>query len=595
MPGLMTIPRQLLVVDDNLAIHNDFRKIFGADPAAVALESAGSELFGDGPNTAASECFGIDSAQQGQEGLKLVEQALAAGRPYAVAFLDVRMPPGWDGIETTQKIWEVDPDLQIVICTAYSDYSWDEMFARVGRSDRLVILKKPFDNVEVLQLANTLTEKWRLLQQSKLKFHELERMVDERTAELIRSEERFRLIAENAADLIAVVDLTGRRLYNSPSYEKILGYSPQELLRIPAFDQIHPEDLAKVTAAVQTIIATGGGQVLDYRMQHRDGSWRVLESHGSAVRNARGEVENLVVVARDVTDRRQAESEREQMELQLRNAQKLESIGQLAAGIAHEINTPTQYIGDNTRFVQDAFRDLSRLLGLNGRLLTAAKSGRVNPELIAEVEAAARTADVDYLTVEIPKAIEESLQGVGRVSKIVRAMKEFSHPGTGEKTSMDLNHAIESTLTVCASEWKYVAEVVTEFDASLPTVPCLPGEFNQVILNIVVNACHAIADVVPKGGKGKITVNTRRLQDWAEIRIRDTGGGIPEKIRNRIFDPFFTTKGVGKGTGQGLAIARSVVVDKHRGTLTFETGLGVGTAFIIRLPLTDGDPSERQP
>ena len=174
-------------------------------------------------------------------------------------------------------------------------------------------------------------------------------------------------------------------------------------------------------------------------------------------------------------------------------------------------------------------------------------------------------------------------------------MKEFSHPGTEEKTPADLNHAIESTLTVCASVWKYVAEMVTEFDTSLPSVPCLPGEFNQVILNIVVNASHAIADVVPKGGKGKITLSTRRAGEWAEIRIRDTGGGIPEKIQDRIFDPFFTTKGVGKGTGQGLAIARSVVVDKHGGTLTFETETGIGTTFIIRLPLTECGQKEKRP
>ena len=580
--------RRILIVDDNHAIHEDFHKILGADSEnGNGLDEATGALFGESSAPVEKIVFELDSAHQGQEGLERVRQALADGKPYAMAFVDVRMPPGWDGIETTEKIWEVYPDLQIVICTAYSDLAWDDMVARIGQSDRLVILKKPFDNVEVLQLANALTEKWHLLQQSKVKLEDLERMVGERTAELLKSEERFRLIAENAADLIAVVDTAGRRIYNSPSYQKILGFSPQELSRTSAFEQIHPEDRPKVMAAAQTTIETGAGQVLDYRMQHRDGSWRVLESHGTPIRNARGEIENLVIVGRDVTERKLAEQERQQMEIQLRHAQKLESIGQLAAGIAHEINTPTQYIGDNTRFVQDSFRDLNQLLGVNARLLQAVKQGAVNPELIAEVEAAAKAADVEYLSVEIPKAIEESLQGVNRVSKIVRAMKEFSHPGTGVKTSIDLNHAIESTLTVCASEWKYVAEVVTEFDASLPPVPCLPGEFNQVILNIVVNASHAIADVAPKGGKGKITLSTRRVDEWAEIRIRDTGGGIPENIRDRIFDPFFTTKPVGKGTGQGLAIARSVIVDKHGGTLAFETEISSGTTFIIRLPLTD--------
>ena len=276
------------------------------------------------------------------------------------------------------------------------------------------------------------------------------------------------------------------------------------------------------------------------------------------------------------------------MEVQLRQALKLESIGQLAAGIAHEINTPTQYIGDNTRFVQDAFKDLLGLLEHYEKLLAANKAGAVSTELVAEVEAAIAKADLSYLTEEIPKAIAQSLQGVERVTKIVRAMKDFSHPGSDEKTPLDLNKAIDSTITVARNEWKYVAELVTDFDPGLPPVPCLPAEFNQVILNLIVNAAHAISDVVGDGskGKGNIHVSTRRDGEWVEIRVRDTGTGIPEKARAKIFDPFFTTKAVGKGTGQGLAIAHAVVVEKHGGAISFETETGKGTTFIIRLPLT---------
>jgi signal transduction histidine kinase len=283
------------------------------------------------------------------------------------------------------------------------------------------------------------------------------------------------------------------------------------------------------------------------------------------------------------------------MEIQLRHAQKLESIGQLAAGIAHEINTPTQFIGDNTRFIRDAFGDLKALLDSQTRLLDSARRGIVPPQLIAGVDAAAKTADWDYLSAEIPKALSQSLEGIERVTKIVQAMKEFSHPGTTEKTALDLNHAIENTLTVCHSEWKYVADVVTDFDPTLPAVPVLPGEFNQVILNIIINATHAIADVVGGGenGKGRITLRTRSMGDRAEIRVSDTGTGIPEPVRLRVFDPFFTTKRVGKGTGQGLAIAHAVVVEKHGGTIHFETEAGQGTTFVIRLPLQSAS-SERQ-
>jgi signal transduction histidine kinase len=289
----------------------------------------------------------------------------------------------------------------------------------------------------------------------------------------------------------------------------------------------------------------------------------------------------------DITQRKHAELERHQMEVQLRQAQKLESIGQLAAGIAHEINTPTQFIGDNLRFLQDVFTDLLGLLGQYNLLLGAARGQSFAQGLTEEIEKTIQTIDLADLEKEIPKSITQALSGVQRVAKIVQAMKDFSHPGTESKTAHDINRAIESTLTVCRNEWKYVADLQTDFDPSLSLVSCLPGEFNQAILNIVVNAAHAISEKVGGNGKGVIGVGTRRKGDWVEIRISDTGTGIPEAVRGRIFDPFFTTKEVGKGTGQGLAIARSVIVDKHRGEMFFETEMGRGTTFVIRLPQSE--------
>ncbi len=276
-----------------------------------------------------------------------------------------------------------------------------------------------------------------------------------------------------------------------------------------------------------------------------------------------------------------------QMQAELAHAQKLESVGQLAAGIAHEINTPTQYVGDNMRFLKEAFSNISTVLDSFEKLLQAAKDGSMDEQLVAEVEAAIKQADIEYLREEIPQAIDQSLDGVERVAKIVRAMKEFSHPGDEEKSLVNLTEAIETTITVARNEWKYVAEMVTEFDPELPEVSCLPGELNQVFLNLIVNAAHAITDKLGDGAteKGTITVGTRRDGEWAEIFVRDTGTGIPEDVRARIFDPFFTTKEVGKGTGQGLAIARSVVVDKHGGTIECETEQGKGSTFIVRLPI----------
>jgi signal transduction histidine kinase len=289
----------------------------------------------------------------------------------------------------------------------------------------------------------------------------------------------------------------------------------------------------------------------------------------------------------DLTERKRIERERQEFEIQLRQAQKLESIGQLAAGIAHEINTPTQYIGDNTRFLKEAFTSVVQLLKQYQEAVKEAESGGVRGELLEKIAQAKEEQDLDFLLQEIPSAIDQSLEGIERVAKIVRAMKDFSHPNNAEKTAIDINHAIESTVTVTRNEWKYVANLETELDRNLPAVPCLPGEVNQVILNLIVNAAHAIGDAV-RGTeeKGLIRVTTTRVGEWVEIRVADTGTGIPEQARSRIFEPFFTTKEVGKGTGQGLAITRSVVVDKHGGTITFETEVGKGTTFIVRIPLS---------
>jgi PAS domain S-box-containing protein len=451
------------------------------------------------------------------------------------------------------------------------------------------VLKKPFSSVEALQIACALSEKWTLTRQARTQLADTERIVEERTRALRETEQRFRQIAENIEGIfwMATPDLR-ETLYLSPGAERILGRSQASLAAEPRswLGHAQPED-EEVARQFFEQVAAGESAESELRVAHGDGGTRWLRNRCFPVRDEGGQFVRVCGIAEDITARREADEERRMMELQLRHAQKMESIGQLAAGIAHEINTPTQYIGDNMHFVQDGFRDLGALLAAQGRLLAAVKAGAVPPELVTEVEAAAKTADVEYLAEEMPKAIDQSLQGVKRVAKIVGAMKEFSHPGTNEKTPIDLNRAIESTVTVATNEWKYVADLVTEFDPALPQVPCLPGEFNQVILNIVVNASHAIGDVVGDGAKGKgtITISTRLDGDAAEIRIRDSGTGMPEHVKARIFDPFFTTKGVGRGTGQGLAIAHSVMVDKHGGSIRVESEPGKGTTFILRLPL----------
>lgn len=323
----------------------------------------------------------------------------------------------------------------------------------------------------------------------------------------------------------------------------------------------------------------------------------ILDRYSAPMVGKDGQYYGRIWTFRDITKRKKAELERQRMEVQLRQSQKLESIGQLAAGIAHEINTPTQYVGDNTRFVKDSFDAVVKVLKSHEELLAAAKAGSVAPELLRRCEKVLAESDLEYLCGQVPAAIEETLEGIERVTKIVRAMKDFSHPGGKEKVAADLNKAIESTVTVARNEWKYVADLRLQLAYNLPLVPCFLGEINQALLNLIVNAAHAIGDVVTKnpGTKGLITVETRLDGDSARISVSDTGTGIPESARSKIFEPFFTTKDVGKGTGQGLAMVYGTVVKRHGGDVSFETEMGRGTTFTIRLPLKPAGDSEAAP
>ena len=285
-----------------------------------------------------------------------------------------------------------------------------------------------------------------------------------------------------------------------------------------------------------------------------------------------------------------AAAERERIEAELRLAQKLESVGRLAAGVAHEIYTPVQFVSDHLTFVGDVLPSMLDTIGRYRALATAVEAhGDVTGALAAAHDAEA-AADLDYGLANAPTALAAALDGLGRVAAIVRAMKDFAHPDRDEKTLVDLNRAIESTLMIAAHEYKYVADVRTEL-ATLPEVRCNAGQINQAVLNLVINAAHAIRDVVgDSGARGQIGVRTRQLDGDVEIAVSDTGAGIPDAIRDKVYDPFFTTKDVGRGTGQGLAIARNVVVDKHGGSLRFETELGVGTTFFLRLPVGEATP-----
>jgi PAS domain S-box-containing protein len=396
-----------------------------------------------------------------------------------------------------------------------------------------------------------------------------------------REREEVDLLLSSIESILIGLDTSGVITRWNSTAARIFGIKPEDAVGRP----LHACGISWNQTPVQEIVKKSkefrqSENLVDLRYKRCDGREGILGFRVTPLGVKNGNVVGFLWHGADVTERRLQAS-------QLLQAQKLESIGRLAAGIAHEINTPAQYVGDNTKFLNDAFASLCTLLRSHEQLLQAARSGSVSPELIAEVERTADETDSEYLLEEIPKAIEQSLEGIDRVTKIVRAMKDFSHPGTDQLKPADLNKAILSTITVSRNEWKYVAEMATDFDTNLPLVPCLLAGFNQAILNMIVNAAHAIEDANGPGRekKGTISVSTRRIGDWAEIRISDTGTGIPEAARAHVFDPFFTTKDPGRGTGQGLTIAHSVIVEKLGGSLNFETEAGRGTTFIIRLPI----------
>ena len=476
-PPTADLNRRILIVDDNPDIHRDFQRILGQvgrGPDVRKLDALEDQLFGS-PATTTPPLrldFDLASAHQGCEAVRMVDEAVSEGRPFSMVFQDMRMPPGMDGLETVEKIWSKHPETEIVFCTAYSDHSWEEIVGRLGLNDHILILKKPFDVIEVQQIALSVTTKWNLARQAERYIVDLERAVSDRTLQLEREMK-----------------------------------------------------------------------------------------------------------------------ERERLQAELFRAQKLESIGQLASGIAHEINTPIQYVATNAEFLQEAFQDLRGML----EQAKAATEDSAHYDL-EKFQQAAENADLDFLLEEIPRALNQAREGVGRVAKIVRAMREFSHPGSKEMIDADINEALRSTIVVAQNEWKHVAEVITHLDPQLPLVNCVIAEINQALLNIIVNAAHAIASRNENGSrrnKGRIEITTQSSDDHVEILVADTGTGIAAEIADRVFDPFFTTKQVGKGTGQGLSVAYSIIVDAHRGQVDFDSVEGRGTVFRVRLPIRGQRRSNR--
>jgi len=365
------------------------------------------------------------------------------------------------------------------------------------------------------------------------------------------------------------------------SSDKELGFFPSRLLKeglLEGFELVHQADRKAVRDAMARAAEKMAPMSMDFRLLLENGDTRWMHCSAYPTRLDDGAIrwDGLLL---DVEDRKS-------LEAQLVQSQKLEAVGQLAAGIAHEINTPTQYVSDNTHFLKESFEELFGLIGEYRGLVGVAQEGIPDSELIERILRLEEEVDLEYLEEEIPQALEQAMEGLGKIATIVRAMKEFSHPGSEDREAIDVNKLLANTVTISRNEWKYVAEVEMELEEGLPPVMGFSNQLGQVFLNLIVNAAHAIAGV---GGEkldveGRIRVSTRLVGRELEVRIEDNGPGIPEELRDKVFNPFFTTKEVGKGTGQGLAIAHDIV-KKHDGVLSLEDAPGHGAIFIIRLPV----------
>lgn len=398
---------------------------------------------------------------------------------------------------------------------------------------------------------------------------------DETQKKLVEKERKVLAQAiEQSRDGVVITDTSYRVFYANPAVLAASGYEAEEYLGKTAWDfREGLVDSANRLEEMRLCLDKGEAWSGTLEMWKKDGTILAEEISVAPVRDENGESSHFLVLKRDITEIRS-------LQQQLLLAQKLEAIGQLAAGIAHEINTPMQYIQNNLAFFNQAFADIKKLLVAIVKIEANSPSDRLTAPL--------QDANLDFLLTEIPECLEEVQEGIRRIVHIISALREFSHPGTNERVDIDINHALENAIIVCRSEWKYVAELDTDLALELPSVSCYPDQLNQVFLNLLVNAAHAIgkAKETDPERQGRILVSTHQDSEWVEIRISDNGSGIQQNIRQRIFDPFFTTKEIGKGTGQGLAIAHNIVVTKHEGQINCTSIPGEGSVFSVRLPIS---------
>ncbi len=557
---------RLLVIDDNPRIHEDIRKILCPTAGPTDLAEDEAALFGEAAPVSQLSLFEIDSAYQGQEGLALVEKALAEARPYSMAFVDVRMPPGWDGVETIQNIWQRYPDLQVVICTAYSDHSWDDIIGKLGKTDSLVILKKPFDNVEVLQLAHALTKKWVVTRQARCRLDELETVVQRRTEELTRanqqlqaevdrraqvevalrgSEERFHKSFESTSVALAILRADTLALTDvNRSFLALTGHGRDQLIGKTPYELNLPENAVRFRELIATLAA--GQPVQNAPETLRRGDQELRQVLLSIVPLALGNEPCLLAAMHDVTAQRR-------LEMHLRQSQKMEAIGQLAAGVAHDFNNLLTVIIGHTS-IQLTKATLDREVGksLEQVKLASERAAGLTRQLLAF----SRKQRIERRPLLVADSVNRMRQMLGRL--------------LGENVVLDC---------VC--------------DAQVPVVLADESNIEQILLNLCVNA----RDAMPQGGTVRVTVSAVEVSEadtarhpearagkFVRLTVQDTGTGMDQATLDHIFEPFFTTKPVGHGTGLGLSTVFGIV-QQHEGWIEITSQVGVGTTFQVFLPV----------
>ncbi|MEN6331922.1 MAG: response regulator [Smithella sp.] len=555
---------RILVIDDNSAIHEDFRKILlKKDVPHDSLHEMESALFGLTPQTMIKTSFEIDCASQGREGLALVEQAHAAGRPYALAFVDGRMPPGWDGIETIRHLLQVCPNLQVVLCTAYADYSWEEIRNVLGENDSLLILKKPFENIEVLQMAHALTRKWDLNREVQSHIKNLDKAVQQQTQE----KEHTRALLETALDHspsgIIITDARDASIIwiNSTALDFCNDtnmFSKGNKIGNRGEDwQILRHDETQFSYEELPILrTTGKGEIIhneEIIIRYSPGMDRWISSNAAPVHDSSGAIIAGIFLFQDITERKRAESEHERLLAELHQAQKMESIGVLAGGIAHDFNNLLQVANGNIELL-----------------------------LLKHEQDVSLTA---HLT-----TVAEALD---RASQLTRQLLIFSRKVEIQRREINPNREVKEVLKIIKRTIPKMISVELLLDDVAWTIIADPVQFGQVMLNLCSNAAEAMEE----GGRLVIETSNLVLDNsithtypdvvpgrYLLMSVSDTGIGMDQNILDHIFEPFFTTKEVGKGTGLGLATVYGIIKE-HGGNITCQSKPGQGTTFKIYWPV----------